>query len=507
MPPHSETASAFGARLKYLRHLKSMTQKELAAKADLSVKHLARIEQGASVPSFQVMERLALALETTCFNFFLHDVLANNPGLTQSPPNHREACMPPDLRLCLAVRLGVWITRGGREKPVWSDSLYTMLGYAPGSVKPGIKRFLKHVAPPQQEETLRFLWNQGEAGNGEDLLIAVTGSHRQQRTFQLSRKMVTGLVEAPDQTLVIIQDVTECQALNQALITNQAELKAYVQDKNQALAETVERLKLEAAQREKAETEWRIHERMINFSKDAQAYVDAGGMIRAVNRQYAIRLGREPGRIVGRDYLEFMAEAWGEEFTQRQVAPLMRQALRRNVPRPLFIWLDYPALGRRYVRATFSPCVVNKEVVGLVVTVHDLTELEQARQDLEIYKHAVNSSLKPMAIADLNNVLTRVNPAFLEMWGYASAAECVGRHATEFHDPAEPVHEVIAALRATGTWRGRLVCKRKNGCRFLAEVFTSEMKDCHGRLVGYTANFLRLPDVPDGETDFFVLET
>lgn len=99
-----------------------------------------------------------------------------------------------------------------------------------------------------------------------------------------------------------------------------------------------------------------------------------------------------------------------------------------------------------------------------------------------------------MAMADKNHMLIKVNPAFLEMWGYAAADECVGRHASEFHDFSESAQDVIAAVRAAGTWTGRLVCIRKDGGRLAAEAAASAMRDCKGNIVGYMASFTQVPD-------------
>jgi PAS domain S-box-containing protein len=502
MPPLSELTRNFGRRLRYLRLVKGMTQETLAARSGVCAKHLGRVEHGRSAPSFLLLEKLAQSLKTTPFNFFLpafpHQ--ASSPDADADHTGHSRH--PPDQTMCQSVRLATWIFDNPSRKSVWSDSLYAMLGYAPLSVKPTVKRFLNHVHPDQREGVASFLAEARQDRLPDGMAIKAIIKQGHQRVLMISTETVTHPVRQKHETHVIVRDVTECLALNDTLARDHKELEAFVAARNQELSETVERLQAEARQREKAEQEWRIHEQMVHFSQDAQAYVDAQGVIRAVNRQYAARLGKARRGIIGRDYLELLASIWGEGFVQDRIAPLVRQTLGRKVPRPLLHWLDHPRLGRRYVRATFSPCMAENKVVGLVVTVHDLTELEQARQELEIYKHAVKSSLTPMALADKNHILVKVNPAFLVMWGYASNAECVGRHVSEFHDPSAQMGHVITTLQADGEWKGRLAFKRKDGSRFMAEAHASAMKDCSGATIGYTASFVKITDDPsNGSND------
>jgi len=54
--------ASFGARLKRLRKGLTLTQPELAKRADLSRGYLARLELGMQSPTLEVIERLARAL-------------------------------------------------------------------------------------------------------------------------------------------------------------------------------------------------------------------------------------------------------------------------------------------------------------------------------------------------------------------------------------------------------------------------------------------------------------
>jgi len=55
----------FGKRLKELRKAKGFTQEVLAEKAGIDEKHLSRIENGKFFPTYQTLNRLMQALETS----------------------------------------------------------------------------------------------------------------------------------------------------------------------------------------------------------------------------------------------------------------------------------------------------------------------------------------------------------------------------------------------------------------------------------------------------------
>ena len=52
--------------------------------------------------------------------------------------------------------------------------------------------------------------------------------------------------------------------------------------------------------------------------------------------------------------------------------------------------------------------------------------LESQSQELFIKNHAINTSINGIVLADLDGKITWVNSAFLQMWGYASAADAIG---------------------------------------------------------------------------------
>lgn len=60
----------FGMRIKDLRMARKLSQERLAKKADISSKYMSRIEMGQHFPSFDILTKLANALNVDLKDFF-----------------------------------------------------------------------------------------------------------------------------------------------------------------------------------------------------------------------------------------------------------------------------------------------------------------------------------------------------------------------------------------------------------------------------------------------------
>jgi transcriptional regulator with XRE-family HTH domain len=65
-----DTKKIFGSRIRSLRKAKGLTQESLAERAGISVDFVSLIERGINAPSFEVLWRLANALELSLSEVF-----------------------------------------------------------------------------------------------------------------------------------------------------------------------------------------------------------------------------------------------------------------------------------------------------------------------------------------------------------------------------------------------------------------------------------------------------
>ncbi|MCA1961673.1 MAG: sigma 54-interacting transcriptional regulator [Desulfomonile sp.] len=124
----------------------------------------------------------------------------------------------------------------------------------------------------------------------------------------------------------------------------------------------------------------------------------------------------------------------------------------------------------------------------------DITDLRRAQKKLWIKDSAIASSINAIVITDLDGRLTYVNPSFLELWGYESAKEILGRSALDLWDQPQNAREVIRLLGWQGWWIGAFVARRKDGSTFHAEGSTTRVTDESGKPTCLMGSFLDITD-------------
>jgi len=93
--------------------------------------------------------------------------------------------------------------------------------------------------------------------------------------------------------------------------------------------------------------------------------------------------------------------------------------------------------------------------------------------EMRVMEDAIASSINAVALSDLDGKLTYVNRSFLEMWGYDSPGEVLGRPAVEFWKNVKQAASVLAAAMRERGARGELVALRRDGSTFNSELAIS----------------------------------
>ena len=107
----------------------------------------------------------------------------------------------------------------------------------------------------------------------------------------------------------------------------------------------------------------------------------------------------------------------------------------------------------------------------------DITRQKSMEEALQIRQKALSASMDAVAIADLKGNLTYVNPAFLNLWDYASGKEILGRPAVEFWEFGDEAQKVVQALQTHGSWQGELSARRRDGSLFDVQLSSSMVMD------------------------------
>lgn len=97
-------------RLRDIREMKNLSQKEVERRTGLLRSYLSRVENGHTVPTIETLEKIARALEVPLFQFFFEGETPAEPrpviarGRTREPvwgSTGKEAYLLRELRKCL----------------------------------------------------------------------------------------------------------------------------------------------------------------------------------------------------------------------------------------------------------------------------------------------------------------------------------------------------------------------------------------------------------------------
>ncbi len=120
----------------------------------------------------------------------------------------------------------------------------------------------------------------------------------------------------------------------------------------------------------------------------------------------------------------------------------------------------------------------------------DITETKRTNEAIRIRDTALASSNSAILLANSSGVVTYVNRAFLDLWGFGGEAEVLNRDVKEFWDPEEKMGDLIQTLQDQGGWTGELRGRRKDDTRFDVEAVASLAIDDGGRTIGIMGSFV-----------------
>ena len=239
---------AFGQRLRFLRKLEQMTQARLAEVVDVTVEHLSNIERGSSSPSFEMIMKLAGALDTTPANLFLFTpfhLLDSEEEIVSGA----ETVL--DWR-GYVTRIGYFERDMLTGRVLCSKSLLELLGLAATSGENALELMTRHVL---EEDRASFMAGYQRLLEGNPQL----GTFRFRRKDGLVR---LGLAQAemerdetghPLRIFGLFMDITEQKRMEQSLVATHNKMEERVLERTRKLHSTVRRLEAEGRERKRAE--------------------------------------------------------------------------------------------------------------------------------------------------------------------------------------------------------------------------------------------------------------
>jgi len=144
----------------------------------------------------------------------------------------------------------------------------------------------------------------------------------------------------------------------------------------------------------------------------------------------------------------------------------------------------------------------SRRIVMSIAT--DVTERAKAERQLHVKDSAIEATVTPIALADMEAQLTYVNPAFVEMWKLEDKAQAIGRSIHEFWLSPATAEKVTNTLLERGVFTGELTAKLADENIADVEVTASMVRDESGQPICLIGSFKNVTE--QKRADAYALE-
>ncbi|MFW6085864.1 MAG: EAL and GGDEF domain-containing protein [Myxococcota bacterium] len=114
----------------------------------------------------------------------------------------------------------------------------------------------------------------------------------------------------------------------------------------------------------------------------------------------------------------------------------------------------------------------------------------RAEEEAARVGQALASSLSATTMSDLDGRIAYANQAFLDLWGYRTADELLGRNAIEFCADRKEARRIAAAVASRGSWIGDMGARAATGRVFQVHLTATLVRDPDGQPTGMIASFI-----------------
>jgi len=186
----------------------------------------------------------------------------------------------------------------------------------------------------------------------------------------------------------------------------------------------------------------------------------------------------------------FTAESW------KLLSAAVGEALAHGAAYDCDAEVVRPDGAHRWITARGKADVdANGKVISLHGTIQDITERKQAEINLQIAAVAFESQDSVM-ITDASLNILRVNKAFTEIFGYTSE-EAVGRTAKLLRSGSQDsafYEEIWQKINTTGSWKGEILNRHKNGQLLSNLLSISAVKGKDGIISHYVGSHVDITE-------------
>ncbi len=134
----------------------------------------------------------------------------------------------------------------------------------------------------------------------------------------------------------------------------------------------------------------------------------------------------------------------------------------------------------------------NGELVGSVHIARDITERKKAEEARRIKNRVIESSVNPIAMADMHGLLTYANNSFLQTWGYDKIKDVLGKSLEDFWHMRIETQD---ALRTGSNWIGKVSGRGKDASELDLQLSATLVRDENSEPLCMAFSFVNITEI------------
>lgn len=135
----------------------------------------------------------------------------------------------------------------------------------------------------------------------------------------------------------------------------------------------------------------------------------------------------------------------------------------------------------------------------MLAVIRDISEKKRQEDELKLKDIVFQSSVAANSTADLAGKLTNVNQSFLNIWGYHSKEEVLGKPIPQFIKYENDALEIMKGLTENQKWQGNYAALKKDGSTFIAQANASVLFNAAGEKIGYQSSVFDVTEKVNSE--------
>lgn len=138
--------------------------------------------------------------------------------------------------------------------------------------------------------------------------------------------------------------------------------------------------------------------------------------------------------------------------------------------------------------------------LGFIENINDRKEM---MKNIKRKNRAIQESKTAFGFSDAEGHIREVNRSFLEMWGYESYSDIVGKHFFTLY-PEESIEQMkksVEYIKENDSWQGEVTARKADGSSFTVYLSATTIKDEDEEIEGMMASFIDITARKEMEKD------